>query len=77
MSLIYLLALVGFALVMLAVMIDAVMSVSRKPSWTENRVALREVVTVERRIQTLPYVGIERRAGGVDEQVPETLKQSA
>lgn len=77
MSLIYLLALVGFALVMLAVMIDAVMSVSRKPSWTENRVALREVVTVERRIQTLHYVGIERRAEGVDEQVPETLKQSA
>jgi hypothetical protein len=76
-SLIYLLALVGFALVMLAVMADAVMSVSRKPSWAENKGALSAVVTVDQRTQALPFVGAERRSAQVATKPSEKLKKSA
>jgi hypothetical protein len=77
MSLIYLLALCGFALVMLAVMVDTVMSVSRKPSWNTSKTALSEVITVDQRTQNLPFVGAERRVANAALERPERLKKSA
>jgi hypothetical protein len=61
-SLVYLVAMSGVAAVMLAVILDAVRSASRKPSWAEpKRPMLAVVETEERRRQQLPFVGQERR----------------
>lgn len=81
MSLIYLLALAGFALVMIAVMADAVLSVSRQPKWSEARAVhsgvISEVITVDQRAQTLPFVGAERRVAQAQAQATEKLKKVA
>jgi hypothetical protein len=62
-SAIYLLVLLGVGLAILAMTLDSILSVSRKPSWAEDiaRPMLHVVPVVERREQDLPFVGAERR----------------
>jgi hypothetical protein len=61
-SAVYLVALMGVAVSILWVLVDAVMSVSRKPRW-EAQVfhSLTLVPTEDRRKQDLPFVGVDRR----------------
>jgi hypothetical protein len=68
MSFIYVVALAGFALVLLAVLLDAVWSVSRPPVWGKHMASLRLVATMERRGNSLQFVGAERRADEVPEE---------
>jgi len=61
-SLIYLVALIGVCVVLVAGLADAVWSVSRKRSWGQPTAReLTLVTTVERRTQNLPFVGRDRR----------------
>ena len=62
MSAVYLVALLGVGASILWLLIDAVMSVSRKPRW-EAQVfgSLSLVPTEDRRKQDLPFVGVDRR----------------
>jgi hypothetical protein len=63
-SFIYLVALWGVGIAIVAVMLDAVISVSRPPSWktmTGPR-TLQLIATADRRTQQLPFVGKDRRA---------------
>ncbi len=76
-SITYLLLLVGVASVMLAVLFEAVLSVSTKPKWAEVKFALAEVETVERRTQALPFVGTDRRAAQAQPGQTEELKKQA
>jgi len=61
-SAVYLFALVGVAVSILWVLVDAVMSVSRKPHWeTQVFRSITLVPTEDRRKQNLPFVGVDRR----------------
>ena len=62
MSAVYLLALLGVSVSILWLLVDAVMSVSRKPRWeTQVFRSLTLVATEDRRKQDLPFVGADRR----------------
>jgi len=67
-SFIYLLALAGVGLALIAVTVDSVLSVARKPRWSEvegmARPQLAVVETTDRRELELPFVGRERRSAG-------------
>jgi hypothetical protein len=61
-SAVYLVALVGVGVSILWLALDAVISVSRKPRWeTFAPRTLTLVQTPERRTQSMPFVGAERR----------------
>jgi len=47
---------------MLGVLLEAVISVSRKPGWGHSRQHLAVVPVVEKRVLQLPYIGADRRA---------------
>jgi hypothetical protein len=70
---IYLLALVGVGAVILAVMLDAVLSVSRKARWTVQAPRLFVVEASDRRDSELPFVGSDRR----DARSPHPTGQAA
>jgi len=61
MSMLYLLTLAGVAVAMIALTWDAVRSVSRAPDW--GRLPVRHAMPLDddRRRQSLPFVGQERR----------------
>jgi len=64
MSIIYLVLLVGVALVISLVMAEAVASVTRRPVWEQRQAktsTLELVETKEHRSQDLPFVGADRR----------------
>jgi len=70
MSTLFSLAIVLFSVVMLAVMLDAVISVSRKPSWMLEPAATLQLTVIEgvdRREGRLPFVGADRRKSAVVE----------
>ena len=69
MSTLYLLALSGVGLVLLALLADAVLSVSRKPNWALPRHHLMLVDKAERRTQSLPMVGKDRRNKPTDSEM--------
>ena len=69
MSFVYLVALIAVAMAVLGALVEAVWSVSRKPVWGEARRTLSLVSTVERRTQSMPFVGSERRADATDSQL--------
>jgi hypothetical protein len=70
-SILYLVALAGVAIVLLAALFEAVAAVSRKPKWGEShRRHLVAVVSHDRRQGDLPFVGADRRAGGASEHAP-------
>lgn len=65
MSAVYLVALVGVGVSILWLLVDAVISVSRKPRWELFAPrTLTLVRTEERRTQSMPFVGAERRNAG-------------
>jgi hypothetical protein len=57
--------LVGVCVVILGVLYEAVASVSRKPRWHVERPVMTVVHTVERRMQSLPFVAADRRKSNV------------
>ena len=62
MSAVYLVALVGVGVAILWLAIDAVISVSRKPRWeTFAPRTLKLVHPEERRTQSMPFIGSDRR----------------
>ncbi len=65
MSIVYLVALAAFCVVLLAVMIEAVVTVSRKPAWHDGLHALEQdllrVDTADRSSQQLPTFSPARR----------------
>lgn len=69
MSNLYLLALSGVGLVLLALVADAVISVSRKPNWTVQHHHLTLVDTAERRTNSLSMVGRDRRNKPTDSEL--------
>jgi hypothetical protein len=67
----YLVALAGVALVVLAVLFEAVTSVARRPKWGAHRHRyLAPVVTSDRREADLPFVGADRRWGRASQVTP-------
>jgi hypothetical protein len=60
-SVVYLVALTAVSMALLGALIEAAWAVSRKPAWSQPNHALSRVITVERRAQTLPFVGVDRR----------------
>jgi len=60
-SYIYLVALGAVGATILAMVFDAVLSVSRKPKWESIERPLSLVAVTERRTQSLPFVGTDRR----------------
>jgi hypothetical protein len=63
---IYLLLMSGVTVVILATMFDAIKAVSSKPIWEQTSPL---AALVERRTQSLPYVGVERRKANIAEKV--------
>lgn len=61
MSALYLMALVGVAAAILWLTWEAVTSVARRSPWESPTRALALVQTVDRREQSLPFVGGDRR----------------
>lgn len=61
MSTLYLITLIGVCTALLGVMIDAIVSVSRKSKWSQQRLSLHLVHSADRRVEQLPFVGAERR----------------
>ena len=61
MSLVYLVALIAVSMALLGALVEAVGSVSRKPAWSQPRHALSPVIQIDRRTQSLPFVGVDRR----------------
>ena len=74
MSAVYFVTLVGVAVSILWLAIDAVISVSRKPRW-EGFVprTLTLVHAEERRTQSMPFVGAERRKGASEDPEEDRL----
>lgn len=74
MSLIYSAALIGVSLALLAGLVEAVWSISRKPRWGETRHSLSLVATTERRTQSMPFVGHDRRRDATADSTYEAEK---
>ena len=73
-SAVYLVALVGVAVSILWLAIDAVISVSRKPRWeTFAPRTLMLVHTEERRTQAMPFVGVDRRKAPSEDSEEDRL----
>ena len=80
MSTLYVIALAAVFVALIALIADAVVSVSRRPTWTlVQRPRLTVVPTVDARQQHLPFVGRERRRAGtaVEAEVPAEQRRSA
>jgi hypothetical protein len=74
-STLYLLALCGVGLALLAVAVEAIVSVTRKRPWPTAPSRLVLVETLDRRRQALPFVGEDRRAGDpADATAPDRLR---
>jgi hypothetical protein len=56
----------GVTLAILATMLEAIKAVSSKPIW---ELTSQPAAFVERRTQSLPYVGVERRKANMAETV--------
>jgi hypothetical protein len=72
MGTIFSLFIVLLSVVMFAVMLDAVLSVSRKPIWivqAKDMVQLAVIEGVDRRVNAMPFVGADRRKTAVVESV--------
>ena len=70
MSTIFSLSIVLLSVAMLAVMLDAVIVVSRKPSWlveAKDAVPLAVIDGLDRREGRLPFVGVDRRKNAAEE----------
>ena len=61
MSVVYLVALMAVCMTLLGALVEAVWSLSRKPAWNQPRHVLGPVISLDRRTQALPFVGVDRR----------------
>lgn len=77
MSIVYLLTLAAVGIAVLALLIDAVLSVSRREDWQAPTRALKAGGETERRHRRLPFVGRDRRALAVDETAPAASPEPA
>ncbi len=81
MSMIYLVALVGVGIALLLATVEAVLSVSRRPKWSQPvfaKSSFHLVETVDRRQSQLPFVGKDRRDSAATEAESEVpLKRAA
>jgi hypothetical protein len=75
MSSLYRLVLAAVAFPVLAVVIEAVISVTRKPQWHVQRFA--PAAATERPSQRLPLVGIDRRAQDADTPIADSVHADA
>lgn len=71
MSTIYLVTLIAVSTIVLGVLLDAVISVSRKPTWSANGSKLHLVPTLDRRTQDLPFVGVDPRRANAPVAAPQ------
>ena len=79
-STLYLIALAGFCIIVLAAVVEAVLAVSRRPDWSKTpQTRLHLMPTEERRTQDIPFIGAERRADGAaaDDQASEDQRLRA
>jgi hypothetical protein len=78
-SIVYLFALVAVCVVLLGVLLEAVVAVSRQPPWSMPSRSLTLLPSVDLREQALPFVGVERRRATAiaDSQQAETDRKSA
>jgi hypothetical protein len=78
MSTIFLLALIAVTAVIVAVLLDTVIAVSRPASWESGAPRLFAVQTVDRRTHDLPFIGTERRGAAQDDAAAqETVRHEA
>ena len=77
MSVIYLIALIAVTVALLAWIGEAVWSVPRKPAWDKPTSELTLVNKVERRKQSLPFVGRDRRRAAVKPQTATEVEKVA
>ena len=61
MSFVYLVALIAVSTALIGALAEAVLALSRKPVWAESSRKPGLVVSQDRRTQSLPFVGAERR----------------
>ena len=76
MATIYLIAMLGVGFMIVAAVIDSVVSLHKKPVWQMSKTAQETPVFVERRVQQLPFVGKDRRAQSAKTN-PEAIKKAA
>lgn len=57
----YLIASVAVCTALVGALAEAILTVSRKPVWAQPRRRLSAVTTRERRTQSLPFIGADRR----------------
>jgi hypothetical protein len=71
MEVLYGLLLFGVAVMLLAGVVEGVLAVSRQPVWQSTRFPTRAVLTavvsIDRRDEQLPFVGVDRRQFDVEE----------
>jgi hypothetical protein len=66
-SVVYLAALLGVGVSILWLLVEAVLSVSRKPRWESQTFRTLTLVTpTDRRTRDLPFVGAERRQAAAE-----------
>ena len=67
-SILYVVTLIGVCVAVLALIWDAVASVSRRPVWHVTRPDLSLVTTSDRRRSELPFVGHDRRQQDAEQE---------
>ena len=72
----YLVCLIALSVLMVLLLAEAVVKVSRAPEWTHRVTAHPMLVRQERRTQSLPFVGRDRRHSDAL-AVPEREQQTA
>jgi hypothetical protein len=78
MSAIYLLTLMGAIAVIVAVMLDAIVAVSKRLRWESLKTLALTGPSIERRSLDLPFVGTERRGPAAEPHAtPDELLQQA
>ena len=73
----YFMALCAVGVALVAAVLDAVVSASRRHEWQVGLPTLKLVEVEDRRIEPLPFVGAERRAGDGGAPTSEDERQVA
>jgi uncharacterized membrane protein len=77
-SVIYLIALIAVAVILVCALCEAVVAVGRKPRWgVAQRLSLSLVDIPERRVQDLPFAGRERRKDRIAAHAAAELARQA
>jgi hypothetical protein len=76
-SVVYLVALIAVCMALFGALAEAVWSMSRKPAWSQPRLTLSPMITMERRTHLLPFVGKDRRRATTADPHSEVDKLAA